>query len=119
MIIHVATLALLLGFVAPVQAADLARGGPEHLAAAFVDAWNSHEPARFEALFTKDAVWVPTADARLDGRAGITTDLRQAHATWARRTTMAIDPEDVTTRAVAPGVSVVLFQAPFRGEMAR
>jgi len=44
---------------------------PETLADSFLAAWNSHAPKAFDALFTDDAVWVPVAEERTEGRAAI------------------------------------------------
>lgn len=110
----------LLGFILMAATATVAcadspsHAAPESLAQGFVDAWNSHDGARFEKLFTQEAYWVPTVDSRLDGRDAITADLTTAHQTWAKRTTLAIDSSGVATREVSPGVAVVLFHAPFR-----
>lgn len=110
----IAIVALFCTCLLPAQTHAADAQGPEALAARFVDAWNMHDPAAFEPLFTESAYWVPTVDTRLDGRAAILADLGTAHATWAKRTTMAVAEDSVATRAIGEGVAVVLFHAPFR-----
>ena len=41
---------------------------PDRVIDAFVDAWNQHDMAAFDLLFTDDASWTTTFDARIDGR---------------------------------------------------
>ena len=44
---------------------------PEAVLDDFVKAWNSHEPKAFDRLFIDDAIWVPVAEARTEGRRNI------------------------------------------------
>ena len=86
--------------------------GPETLIAAFVDAWNAHQPQGFERLFTEQAVWVPIAEVRDEGRAAIVQDLAAAHASWAGKTTIApFGPS--TVRLPKPGVATLFFRVRF------
>ncbi|WP_158218947.1 YybH family protein [Roseateles aquatilis] len=87
---------------------------PELTAQAFVDAWNSHDAQNFEGLFTEDAWWVPVVESRLSGRAQIVADLKQAHAIWAGRTTMA--SSDVVVSPLSDSAAAVLFKAGFLGQ---
>lgn len=41
---------------------------PNSLVTAFVDAWNTHDPAAFGKLFAPDADWVTASGIRLRGR---------------------------------------------------
>lgn len=86
--------------------------GPEALIAAFVDAWNAHQAQGFERLFTEQAVWVPIAEVRDEGRAAIIQDLAAAHASWAGKTTIApFGPS--TVRILKPGVATLFFRVKF------
>lgn len=64
---------------APPMAAAAPSANAEELIDRFVRAWNSHDMQAFEALFAADATWVPTFDARDEGRDAIVADLRTAH----------------------------------------
>lgn len=90
------------------------RGGPESLADRFVQAWNSHEASSFKDLFTRNAYFVPTVNSRLDGRDNILADFGEAHAGWAKATTMGVHRDSVSARSVHPDVAVVLFHVGFR-----
>ncbi|WP_340648093.1 SgcJ/EcaC family oxidoreductase [Pseudoxanthomonas winnipegensis] len=86
--------------------------GPESLISAFVDAWNAHQAQGFERLFTEQAVWVPIAEVRDEGRAAIVQDLAAAHASWAGKTTIApFGPS--TVRIPKPGVATLFFRVKF------
>ena len=85
--------------------------GPEDIAMAFVQAWNSHDKGQFAHLFIANAYWVPGVGTRLDGREAIVNDLGLAHTTWAKSTTMKAS--DVVVRQLSPDVAVVLFNVPF------
>ena len=94
--------------------ASAAPATPERAAQAFVDAWNSHDAQNFTRLFTEDARWVPVVKTRLVGRDQIVADLQQAHAVWAKRTTIAASDVDVSR--LSDTAAVVLFQAGFLGK---
>ena len=71
----------------------------------FVEAWNSHDFAKFGALVAKDADWVTASGSRLQGRDRIQGYLADEHATWAKQTTMKslnihVRPLDVKTAIV-------------------
>ena len=57
---------------------------PETLVQDFVNAWNSHDGKVFDRLFIEDAIWVPVAEARTEGRKNIVKDFAEVHATWAK-----------------------------------
>lgn len=97
-----------------VSAVQAAPATPELAAQAFVEAWNSHEAQNFEGLFTEDAWWVPVVESRLSGRMQIVADLKQAHAIWAGRTTMALS--DVVVSTLSDTSAAVLFKAGFLGK---
>ena len=61
---------------------------PDSLVTAFVDAWNTHDPAAFGKLFAPDADWVTASGIRLRGREKIRDFLAEEHAGWARHTRM-------------------------------
>ncbi|MBI3347205.1 MAG: SgcJ/EcaC family oxidoreductase [Burkholderiales bacterium] len=95
-------------------AAHAAPATPELTAQAFVDAWNSHDAQNFDGLFTDDAWWVPVVESRLSGREQIVADLKQAHAIWAGRTTLA--SSDVVVSPLSETAAAVLFKAGFLGK---
>ncbi len=109
--------ATILGVDAPPPAgagtdSEAAAPGPEALVAAFVDAWNAHQAQGFERLFTEQAVWVPIAEVRDEGRAAIVQDLAAAHGSWAGKTTIApFGPS--TVRIPKPGVATLFFRVKF------
>jgi uncharacterized protein (TIGR02246 family) len=85
---------------------------PGALADDLVKAWNAHEAAGFKRLYTEDAVWVPVAEVRDEGRDSIVEDLMVAHTSWARKTTIVLFG-DVTIRRPRPGVATVFFRMKF------
>lgn len=62
------------------------------------EAWNTHDRAAFEALFTDDADFVNVLGHHRHGRTGIGEDFEQIHRTFMRNT--AIQIESSTVRAV-------------------
>jgi len=108
-----------LGLAALLATALFARAAPasaDATAQAFVDAWNSHDANKFNELFTEDAVWVPVVETRLIGREQVVTDLRQAHTSWARHTTMA--SSDVAVSPLSDTAAVVNFWSAFSAKTA-
>jgi uncharacterized protein (TIGR02246 family) len=83
--------------------------GPESLVEAFASAWNSHSMHAFERLFTEDADWVTTYDTRVDGRAKIVADLKEAHEGFAKETTVAVSKTSV--RLLSPDIAVIHYNA--------
>jgi uncharacterized protein (TIGR02246 family) len=61
-------------------------------------AWNTHDRAAFEALFTEDADFVNVLGHHRHGRTGIGDDFEEIHRTFMRNT--AIKIESSTVRAV-------------------
>jgi uncharacterized protein (TIGR02246 family) len=92
--------------------AEAAIPGPETLISAFVDAWNAHDASGFTPLFTEQAIWVPVAETRDEGRTAIIQDLAAAHATWARKTTIALLDTPTIGRPAA-GVATLFFRVRF------
>lgn len=91
---------------------EAAVAAPEALIPAFIEAWNVHDVRRFEPLFTEQAIWVPVAEVRDEGRAAILQDLAVAHASWAGKTTIA--PFDTpTVGRPAAGVATLFFRVRF------
>lgn len=84
----------------------------EGLTENFVAAWNAHEASGFERLFTEDAVWVPVAEVRDEGREAILKDLMAAHTTWAKKTKIALEGQS-TVRQLKPDVAVIFFKMKF------
>jgi uncharacterized protein (TIGR02246 family) len=105
-------LALLLLIVS--ASANAAGTTPDGLADQFILAWNTHDPKSFEALYTPDAVWVPVAEARTEGRTAIVADFAKIHvgAGWAHATTIA--KKDVPeVHALTPDVATIFFHMDF------
>ena len=80
---------------------------PARVIDAFVDAWNQHDMAAFDLLFTDDASWTTTFDARIDGRDAVIADFREAHAGFASDT--AVAPSALAIRRIRPDVAVIQF----------
>lgn len=94
--------------------ASAAPSSPDRLPDSFVAAWNAHDPKAFDALYTSDAVWVPIAEERTEGRAAIVAEFAKIHVGngWAGKTTIA--KKDVTeTHFVTPDVATVFFHMDF------
>lgn len=65
---------------------------PEALAPSFVAAWNAHDPKAFERLYTEDAIWVPVAEERTEGREAIVGEFAKIHGSggWASHSMIAL-----------------------------
>jgi uncharacterized protein (TIGR02246 family) len=87
--------------------------GPEALPDRFVAAWNAHDPKAFEALYTSDAVWVPIAEERTEGREAIVSEFAKIHVGgWAQRVT--ITKKDVPeVHLLRPDVATIFFHMNF------
>jgi uncharacterized protein (TIGR02246 family) len=88
-------------------AAAAQAGTAESLVQHFVAAWNSHDLAAFEPLFTQDATWVATFDARDEGREAVLKDFRIAHEGWAKNSSVAASKVLVTN--MRPDVAILQF----------
>jgi uncharacterized protein (TIGR02246 family) len=87
--------------------------GPETLADKFVAAWNAHDPKAFEALYTPDAVWVPVAEERTEGRAAIVSEFAKVHVGgWAAKTTIVLKDKP-EAHLVRPDVATIFFHMDF------
>ena len=87
---------------------------PQEIPQEFVTIWNSHEASGFEHFFTEDAVWVPVAETRDEGRENIVKDLMVAHTSWAKKTRIQLDESiPVTVRFVRPEVATIFFRMKF------
>jgi uncharacterized protein (TIGR02246 family) len=73
----------------------------------FVKAWNSHDIKAFNRLFTEEAIWVPVAEHRAEGRDNIVKEFAEIHTTWAKDTTIL--QSDIKLKTLSPDVAVVLF----------
>ncbi|MGF7150452.1 uncharacterized protein (TIGR02246 family) [Sphingomonas zeicaulis] len=85
------SLALLFLWLLPVPAlAQVA--SPDAVAPAFVAAWNAHDAAAFERLYSEDATWVPVAEERTQGRDAIVREFASIHGSggWASRSMIAL-----------------------------
>lgn len=101
----------LLALAAPASAQT---ASPEQLPAAFIAAWNAHDPAAFEKLYTPDATWVPVAEERTEGRVAIIGEFAKIHTGngWAIHTVIAAKGETVVHR-VNPDVATIFFHMDF------
>jgi len=77
----------------------------------FVKAWNTHDMKAFDRLFTNEAIWVPVAEVRDEGRINIVKDLGEAHATWAKTTTVV--PSAIKIQSLRSDIAVLLFHVNF------
>lgn len=93
---------------------EAAPATPETLPDRFVAAWNAHDPKAFEALYTRDAVWVPVAEERTEGRAAIIAAFAAIHTGtgWAVKTTIA-KKGVAAIRPVTPDVATIFFHMDF------
>jgi uncharacterized protein (TIGR02246 family) len=80
---------------------------PKTIVDDFVKAWNTHDMKAFDRLVTNEAIWVPVAEVRDKGRINIVKDLAEAHATWAKTTTVV--PSAMTIQSLRPDIAVLLF----------
>jgi uncharacterized protein (TIGR02246 family) len=87
--------------------------GPETLPDRFVAAWNAHDPKAFEALYTPDAVWVPIAEERTEGRTAIVSEFAKVHVGgWAQKTTI-VEKEVPEVHLLRPDVATIFFHVDF------
>jgi uncharacterized protein (TIGR02246 family) len=61
---------------------------PEGIAEQFAQAWNAHDKAAFDKIFTDDAHFIPTYDVAIEGRENVVSGIYDAHESWARDTTL-------------------------------
>ena len=101
--------ALFISFLCLTRSSWAQSASPDALVENFVKAWNSHSAKAFDRLFTDDAIWVPVAEARVEGRGNIVKDLGEIHATWAKATTVVQSGREV--RTLRPDCAVILFHA--------
>ena len=87
--------------------------GPDALPDRFIAAWNAHDPKAFEALYTPDAVWVPIAEERTEGREAIVSEFAKIHVGgWAQKVT--ITKKDVPeVHRLRPDVATIFFHMNF------
>jgi uncharacterized protein (TIGR02246 family) len=78
---------VLAGLLLIPAAAQAQSATPEQLPDQFVAAWNTHDIAAFEKLYTSDAIWLPSAEERTDGRVAILGEFAKVHLGdgWARQ----------------------------------
>lgn len=68
-----------------------AKGAIEAIARRHVQAWNTHDQAAFESLFTDDADFVNVLGQRAHGRAQIGADFGHIHRTFMRNTEIKME----------------------------
>lgn len=102
------------GLLALATGATAAPAPPESLTDRFIAAWNHHDPKAFAGLYTRDAVWVPVAEERTEGRDAIVAEFAKVHTGdgWAVKTTIA--KKDVPeVHMLRPGVATIFFHMDF------
>lgn len=85
---------------------------PEGIADRFADAWNTHDRAAFDRLFTNDAHFIPTYDLVAEGRTDVVAGIYQGHEEGAggfRETTLV--PSKVAVQSLGADAAVVHFNA--------
>lgn len=100
-------------FFAGISAAQSQSNSPAAIVDDFAKAWNSHDAKAFDRLFTKDVVWVPTAEVRAEGRSALVKELADAHASWARNTT--VTQSDMKVQSLGADMAVVFFHSSLGG----
>lgn len=102
---------LLLPAMAQAQIAE-----PEQLPDQFVTAWNTHDIGAFEKLFIADAIWVPSAEERTEGRAAILNEFSKVHQGngWAlaRKVSLVIKSKP-KVQMLRPDVATIFFHMDF------
>jgi uncharacterized protein (TIGR02246 family) len=88
--------------------------GPGDLPNRFMAAWNAHDLKAFERLYTKDAVWVPVAEERTEGRAAIVSEFGKIHTGdgWAVASTITRQ-ETPEIHLLRPDVATIFFHVNF------
>lgn len=88
--------------------------GPADLPSRFMAAWNAHDLKAFERLYTKDAVWVPVAEERTEGRAAIVSEFGKIHTGegWAVKTTIT-KQDTPEIHLLRPDVATIFFHVNF------
>lgn len=83
---------------------------PEGIADRFAQAWNTHDRAAFDRLFTDDAHFIPTYDLVAEGRADVVAGIYQGHEEGTggfRETTLT--PSKVSVQPLGAEAAVVHF----------
>jgi uncharacterized protein (TIGR02246 family) len=104
---HLVALVILFGCMARVAAGQNSSAAGA-LAAAFVDAWNTHDSRAFGRLYADDADWVTVGGETHKGRVPVEAALAKEHASWARTTTLRAT--DVVVRAIDSENAIVMFK---------
>ncbi|MBI1686186.1 SgcJ/EcaC family oxidoreductase [Caulobacter hibisci] len=87
--------------------------GPEALPDRFIAAWNAHDPKAFEQLYQVDAVWVPIAEERTEGREAIVSEFAKVHVGgWAAKTTIT-KKDAPEVHLLRPDVATIFFHMDF------
>lgn len=88
--------------------------GPEDLPGRFMAAWNAHDLKAFEGLYSADAVWVPVAEERTEGRAAIISEFAKIHTGqgWAVRSTIT-KQDTPEVHLLRPDVATIFFHVNF------
>ena len=98
-------------FFAGISAAQ--SNSPAAIVDEFGKAWNSHDAKAFDRLFTEDVVWVPISEVRAEGRSSLVKELADAHASWAKNTT--VTQSDTKVQSLGADAAVVFFHSSLAG----
>jgi uncharacterized protein (TIGR02246 family) len=87
---------------------------PADLPDRFIAAWNAHDLKAFESLYTADAVWVPVAEERTEGRQAILSEFAKVHTGggWAMKTTIT-KKDTPEVHRLRPDVATIFFHMDF------
>lgn len=88
---------------------------PEGIADQFAHAWNTHDRAAFDRIFTDDAHFIPTYDLVAEGRANVVAGIYQGHEEGTgpfRETTLT--PSKVSVQLLSADAAVVHFNVSIR-----
>ncbi len=88
--------------------------GPQDLPDRFIAAWNAHDLKAFAGLYTADAVWVPIAEERTEGREAIVSEFAKIHTGdgWAVRATIT-KKDTPEIHLLRPDVATIFFHLNF------
>ena len=80
---------------------------PEGIAEQFAQAWNAHDKAAFDKIFTDDVHFIPTYDLVSEGRENVVTGIYGAHESWAKDTTLTTSK--ISVQQLSGDAAVVHF----------
>lgn len=85
----------------------------EAVVSAFAESWSKHDMAAMHALDTQDVEWINVVGNEWDGLANVRRGHTNYHRFLAAKSTALV--ENVTARAIAPGVAIAVITFHFGG----